>query len=224
MKDQRKKPPAASAPQVDELRAQLNALLEKGAVLTEREKILMDALVRLSGDPSAATTPQAEPPAPKQSLRDRVREALIERSMDIHRLGTHLKLRDRQPLRVLIEKLRTEGVIYNLSNEDNPVWTWRVGADADAQLLHRVILKLLKERPMEREDLVRATGANEKQVDGRLVEIRRSENVIDLAPGGTYPQAYFVLSGEARDAKLAPKKTPKQTTIVHGARRDRHGH
>jgi hypothetical protein len=224
-KGPRKKMPTVQAPSAsgnDDLRAQLNTLMEElGAQRAEIERLrsLEEKIV------PGASSPEVKKPVEKLSLRDRVREILLEKSMDFASLAKATKVRDRTDLRNLINELEKEELIYNYRSKENPRWTWRVGPNADAQVLHRQVVKLLKEVPMEREDLIRATGATEKQIDGRLVEIRRSAtyDIKNLAPDKV-SGLYFIFGTHVQDAHLAPKRSPKLGTVItHGRRREDEG-
>jgi hypothetical protein len=126
-KGPRKKMPTVQAPSAsgnDDLRAQLNTLMEElGAQRAEIERLrsLEEKIV------PGASSPEVKKPVEKLSLRDRVREILLEKSMDFASLAKATKVRDRTDLRNLINELEKEELIYNYRSKENPRWTWRVG-------------------------------------------------------------------------------------------------
>lgn len=196
----------------DELRAQLSALLNReGGV---------QALADVLKQPSPAVTKEPESRPEKMTLREHVQHLLLEKVMDGPSLAKATRVRERQELYSLLKELEKEGLVYNLRGPDNPFWTWRVGPNVEPRVLHAQIVKLLKKIPMERGDIIRATGATGNQVDGQLTEIRRSSayDIQNLADEDIRDGMYFIF-GSSRDAHLAPKKTPKGVVITHGNRR-----
>lgn len=216
------KPPPKSG-ETDELKLILKGLVSRIEDLGSQVSDLKSRGDDAAAPPVMMAPPpvvqQVEKPKPK-TLRDRVQEALSEHSMDFAMLAAHLKVRTRDELHALVKSLAEEGQICNVNNPDHPIWTWRIGPDADTATLHHTLVRLLKERPTFQEDLVRATGADPKRVDSRLVEIRRSEDIVDMAEGTSRRALYFIMSSRVKSARLEPKKTPNQTVVTHGAKRN----
>ncbi|MGN6108751.1 MAG: hypothetical protein ACTHU0_26840 [Kofleriaceae bacterium] len=149
----------------------------------------------------------------RRVLRESIERVLTEQSLTTTQMARVLSIRSWM-LEDELKALRDEQKIYNVGWEDVPIWTWKVGNDTDTKTLHKVVRRLIAERPMHVRDLVRATGASERRVSGVLIELQRSTNVIDV--GHNRSRRYFLIS-EARDASLAPKVRDNKP-IHHGRR------
>jgi len=167
--------------------------------------------------PARLQAVEPDPADRSNDIRDRIRWALTKESLNIKQLAKTI----REPVEALaeiIKSLREEDLVYNVGYEDSAIWTWRVGNEVDTPTLIQVVRRLLSERPMWARDVVRATGAAESRVQGAIVEVQRTDKIIDLSGGG-HAKKYFLISEFVADATLPPK-TVKGKPVKHGERRE----
>ncbi len=99
---------------------------------------------------------------------------------------------------------RTTGRLRNIGMSDRPIWFWRPGPEANSKEVKESVLGLIKHQPMSFVDIKAVTGAKESQLQGALIEIRRSiPNVKNL--GTPEKIRYFILPDGAMDATLPSK-------------------
>jgi predicted Rossmann fold nucleotide-binding protein DprA/Smf involved in DNA uptake len=178
-------------------------------------------------DPSEIVAPRPrrareyvpEPVVPEKPLdvRDRIATALTRESLNTQQLAKTVGETVEHTSDV-IKTLRAEGKIYNIGYEDSPMWTWKLNNEVDSDTLHRVVKRLISERPMWSRDIVRATGVREARVQTALIELQRTHKVIDLSGGG-HAKKYFLIGENAFDASLPPK-TNNGRVVRHGGRRE----
>lgn len=174
--------------------------------------------------PATATTVEAtarkltpeELAAQKQAeLRARVQEALMEEPLTAAKLAAGLH-QSQHTVDTLLQELKSEGKIFNMAMGDlTPMWYWRVGDNTDFPTLILSVKNLIRHSPLARPDLEQITGARLSRVDGAIVELRRTYDVINL---GTERRARWFLRSETppQEGGLAPKKTPGGKVIHHG--------
>lgn len=206
----------------DENRAMLSALKQQASFMLEQIAALE------AGDAKPKTKPKVEtpkadvlpdPPAPPPRLtfRERIQAALSKSSLDIPELARATSSTKDKVTREL-QTLRAEGLVFNVGYEDSPVWTWRVGENAEPSVINAAVQRLISERPMYMTDLIRATGATYRQVDAAIIQVRRyppeGMHVVDMSPSvGWKPHGrakmYFLAPEQLRDASLAKKSEAK---------------
>lgn len=149
-------------------------------------------------------TQQAKAAAAEPTLRDKVELILRNASMDIQALSRSL----RQPaarVSAIVREAVKAGNVANVGTEDSPVWTWRIGDNTSSAELVSTVRRLISERPMTTRDIAHATGARFTRAGGAVVAIQRSgEKILNLGHGRM--GRWFLLTDQARDARLAPKK------------------
>lgn len=184
---------------------------EQQAILKrfETDVSLREQLVALLlQSPAAQTAPvvEEEPPAPRLTLRERIQKALLEQSMDLMQL-TRAVHAERSKVQACVNEERKKGNIYNIGYEDSPVYTWRLNSAEDGMAVRRLIERLITERPMYVEDIVRAVGVDAKVVDQKIADIRRGLSpdmrISDLAPRTGYKP-----HGRARMYHIEPIDVP----------------
>lgn len=198
-----------------EQQAMLEQLQSQAAEIQKLMSVLTSSASAVQKPVTAVPSPSAVPP---KTLRERIQEALVRESMDLMQLSREVHA-DRAKVQRMLHELREQRHVYNVGFEDSPVWTWKIGDEADGALLKQVLVKLISERPMYLVDLVRATGVSEKRISGKLVDIRRYPpdglRVVDMSPLSGYKphgraKAYFLAPKELRDMSLQPKTTTKK--------------
>ena len=111
------------------------------------------------------------------------------------------------PVDEVTAQLKTmRGKVTNLGTPSHARWSWRVGSDATPQELRSLIERLIQFQPMEFRELVHATGARDGLVQGHLVEIRKTNDVLDFGTPGR--ARWFLMPGKVRNARL--KKRSKE--------------
>lgn len=69
--------------------------------------------------------------------------------------------------------LAREHKLYNLSTEEHPRWTWRIGEQATPSELTAHVLALISAAPLTLRQLEAATNAPRNRVNGSLIQIQR---------------------------------------------------
>jgi hypothetical protein len=146
------------------------------------------------------------------SPEDAIRRVLLEESLSTKHLSKAAKI-PLIKLEPLIKKLKTDGKIFNMGFDDNPLWCWRVG-DAEPAVLRAMIKRLISERPMSLADLVKATGASNSRVSGQLVELQSEHNIVDLSQNRkvsklVHRKIYFLIGENIQSARL-PTRTERR--------------
>lgn len=140
------------------------------------------------------------------TLRDRVQAQLQSAAMGT--VGVAKAVRE-PPIKVstVIREAARRGEVANIGTADMPVWVWRIGDETSAAELTTAVRRLISERPMTTRELSHATGARFTRVGGAIVAIQRSgDRILDLGTGTA--GRWFLITEQARDARLSPKPSP----------------
>ena len=145
---------------------------------------------------------------PVVDVNERIRLGLETESKNNKTLAAELKMSE-DKVKTLMQDLRAQGKVFNMGFDDDQRWVWRVGDDAPGPVLRAAIRQLITERPMTLRDLCNATGARRQKVSGHMIEIQRSDEVVDLSGGDTHAKIYLRISDKIHSAKLAKKLRPE---------------
>jgi predicted Rossmann fold nucleotide-binding protein DprA/Smf involved in DNA uptake len=219
--DQGQQPLVKPGPEVEDMMRTVAKMAEE----LSRMSGVIQQLQRRDPSEVAVTRPRrareypVEVPVPEKPLdiKDQIAAALTRESLNTQQLAKTIG-ETVEHTSDLIKVLRAEGKIYNIGYEDSAIWTWKLNNDVDSDTLHRVVKRLISERPMWSRDIVRATGVREARVQTALIELQRTHKVIDLSGGG-HAKKYFLIGENAFDASLPPK-TNNGRVVRHGGRRE----
>jgi hypothetical protein len=106
----------------------------------------------------------------------------------------------------LLEGMERSRKVYNLGTAKRPRWVWCIGDDADTDTLRATVAMLIRERPLELQEIVAATGlTNRNRISGVLVRLQVAElNVQNL---GTRAHARWFIP--PADTRAASAKRPR---------------
>jgi hypothetical protein len=68
----------------------------------------------------------------------------------------------------ILRGMKQGSKVYNLGSEDRPRWIWVIGDNTPTSELSEIVERLITLRPMERAEIVEATGANPNRINGVL--------------------------------------------------------
>lgn len=181
-------------PEIENAAATLSALREQIDALAARLVTGARGTRDVTREAAVAQAPALKTPPAPATLPERVEQLLRERVASLEEISRALGV----PAGRASITLRAFGrQVHNVGSEDRPRWTWVIGDDGPTPELVALCERLLRERPMVTAELVAATGARTKRVDGALVQLqRRRVGLRNL--GGRNRARWFVVppSGE----------------------------
>lgn len=150
------------AGEIENLQAQLAAAQERVSELAKQMVEMQHKFARGSVDVTAA--------AQQVSLEARVESLLANGIWTLDTLARELDVSTSKTLRAM-KPLRDR--LYNIGTEDRPRWTLTVGNEVDIAVLTAQVGRLLREKPMDRKELLAATGASDNRIGGALRRLQR---------------------------------------------------
>lgn len=127
------------------------------------------------------------------ALQEKIRRALFHESRTLAQLASITDVHQTL-LKGVLRHLVDRGHVYNLGDDESPLYTWRVGAHASNGELQAAVARLIRERPMNHLRLQAATGASMVRVARAVRAICREPEVWgwvdDLGPA--HESAWFL--------------------------------
>ncbi len=116
-----------------------------------------------------------------------------------------------------LQKLESAGRVTQLAKGgDVRLWAWRPGPSAENAERRSAIVGLLMAEPLTHGELIKITGAQPKQIENDIVEIRRKEPVWWMNKGAKVHGNVYWISPDRRpppselDGRLEPKRAPNK--------------
>ncbi len=110
----------------------------------------------------------------------------------------------------VMQELKSEGLVYNITIEDDPRWVWRVG-DTNPSVSRHLAQQIIGWTPQSRSSLAHILRSSISKTEGYLIDLRRlhGDRIVDYRPpGDTSGERVFYLLPEHK-LGMAPKKTKK---------------
>lgn len=169
-------------------RESIDDLAARLAALDPRATRELEEKIRLArGTREDVKAPESEPAL---SLEQRIEAALRAAPLSLDALARSLAVPIGRVAKA-IKPLRKQ--LFNVGTEHEPEWFWRCGDDVSTPVVNAAVLALVKCRPLFTSEIVAATGARPKRIDGALVAI----------------QEHDMKSGVAHLLKLGDLRRPK---------------